>query len=143
MTKFSMNAGSLTKMDLFPMFKLQVSRDYPESEGWKVYNRFNWVSYLHDFVLQRQVGNVTERVVVEINTDQKITEDQFAKMRDMASRLEGDQVKVIKKVLLFSANASVADCPADIELCMLEDFLNSGLTTVKTATTSNKGKLVA
>ena len=131
--------SKMTKVDLFPMFKKGVARQYPESEGWKVYNRFNWVSYLHDFVLQREHQGSTERIVVEIVTDKRIREEQVEQLRDIAGRLEHDGTRVSKKILVVADGADVTGIPMDIEVFFLADFLKNGLTSQTAA--AHKGKL--
>lgn len=127
MADIKVNGSRLTKVDLFPMFKKNIGRDYPESDGWKVYNRFNWVSYLHDFVLQRELEGKTERVVVEINTDKKITDDQLEQLGLVAERLASGGAEVIRKVLVISEEAKADVVPEDIEVYHLNDFLNEGM----------------
>lgn len=128
------------------MFKKGVSRQYPESEGWKVYNRFNWVSYLHDFVLQREHQGSTERVVVEIVTDKRIREEHVIQLRDIAGRLEHDGTRVSKKILVVADGADVSGIPTDIDVFFLADFLKNGLATQVAAARKDKqgqGKMVA
>jgi hypothetical protein len=138
--------SKMTKVDLFPMFKRGVARQYPEAEGWKVYNRFNWVSYLHDFVLQREHQGSIERVVVEIITDKKIREEQVAQLRDIAQRLEHDGTRVSKKIMVVADGSDVSGIPGDIEVFFLGDFLKHGLTNQASVGRNGKagqGKMVA
>ena len=144
MADFNVNGTPVSKVDLFPMFKKNINRDYPESDGWKVYNRFNWVSYLHDFVLQREVANGFERVVVEINTDKKITDDQISQLSQVALRLTNDETKVVKKILVISEEADAQGVPSDIEVMYLGEFLQrTSMQSSRAGAASDSDKLVA
>lgn len=140
MAEITVNGSKLSKEKLFPMFKKNIGGNFPESDGWKVYNRFNWVSYLHDFVLQRENGSRTERVVVEINTDKKITEDQLRQLDVVANRLTKKDTVVIKKILIINKEADLKSIPSDIEVYFLSDFLSGD---VRKAKSSDSDKLVA
>jgi hypothetical protein len=132
------NDSRATKVDLFPTFKQNIVRQYPEADGWKVFNRFNWVSYLHDFVLQRDTPNGSERVLIEVNTDKQIKEDQIRQLREVAARLEHDGTKVTRKVLVINQEADCCTIPQDIEICLLNDFLDSGLAKMAQAAVDKK-----
>lgn len=144
MAYFNVNGTPVSKVDLFPMFKKNINRDYPESDGWKVYNRFNWVSYLHDFVLEREVANGIERVVVEINTDKKVTNDQISQLGQVALRLANHQTKVVKKILVVSEEADTQGVPPDIEVMYLGQFLQrTSVRGSRSSATPNSDILVA
>ncbi|MFT7589839.1 MAG: hypothetical protein ACI959_002059 [Limisphaerales bacterium] len=140
MAEITINGSILTKEDLFPIFKKNIGSNYPENEGWKVYNRFNWVSYLHDFVLQREVGEKVERIVVEINTDRKITQEQINQLNIVANRLSSEDVTVIKKILIIKKEAEVNSIPQDFEVFYLNEFLTG---TKQARSKEDKDKLVA
>ncbi len=147
MAEVSTTQNKLNKVDLFPLFLKGIARQYPESEGWKVYNRFNWVSYLHDFVLQREGEKGTERVVVEVVTDRRIREENIVQLKEMATRLEHDGTKVSRTVVVLSDDTDSSGIPVDIEAIYLSDFLRFGLNKhISSPTGSNGGdqdKLVA
>jgi len=138
MTSSPTQDSRLAKVDLFPMFKKSIIAQYPEQDGWKVFNRFNWVSYLHDFVLQRDTSGGAERILVEINTDKVIKDDQIHQMRDVAKRLEHDGTKVTRKILVASNESDRCTIPEDVELCFLQDFLDNGLEAVAMQVSSKK-----
>ena len=136
--------SKMTKVDLFPMFKKGIAKQYPENEGWKVYNRFNWVSYLHDFVLQRELDGLTERVVVEIVTDRKVRDEQISQLIEVAGRLEYDGTRVSKKIMVVADETDTSCIPADIEVYYLGEFLKNGLASAKTVDKAgSQSKLVA
>lgn len=127
MTTTTTQDARLSKIDLFPAFKKNIGAQYPEKDGWKVFNRFNWVSYLHDFVLQRSTENGAERILIEINTDKEIRNEQIDQMRQVADRLAHDGTKVSRLVLVVSEDAATCSIPEDVSLCTLSEVMERGL----------------
>lgn len=127
MTTSTTQDARLSKIDLFPMFKKNIGAQYPEKDGWKVFNRFNWVSYLHDFVLQRSTEEGAERILIEINTDKEIRDDQIVQMRQIAERLAHDGTKVSRLVLVVADDADTCSIPDDVKLCTLNEVMEHGL----------------
>jgi hypothetical protein len=121
------NGNKLNKVNFFPLFKKSASRSYPESEGWKAYNRFNWISYLHDFVLQRESEGLRERILVEIVTEKVIQPELVTCLEELARRLEHDGTQVSRCILVVNDEASLPEIPRGMEVMRLSTFVQSGI----------------
>ncbi len=108
------------KSEMVSMLKQSLLTDYPEHEGWKLYNRYNWTSKNFDLILQREeVKGDVYRVVVCINLENSITKDEYSTVSKLARRLNHGTGIIMKKILVVDDKALVAKGPSDIEVVQI------------------------
>lgn len=102
---------------------------YPEKEGWKLYNRFNWSTRVFDYVLQKEESGIVYRILVELNLETKVTRDHFVKMDSLANRLEATKGALTRKIMIVDDAANLEYHHSDTEVIFLSSLFNSSLLT--------------
>lgn len=100
---------------------------YPEREGWKLYNRYNWATKVFDFVLQKEDGMQTSRILVEINFEDKITKEDFNKLDVLAKRLKGSNSVVVRKIMIVNDMSVIATIPSDVDIVPISTIIQTNL----------------
>ncbi|MBC8173114.1 MAG: hypothetical protein H7X71_04335 [Chitinophagales bacterium] len=119
------NTDNRTEM-LNPL-KSTLLNIYPEKEGWKLYNRYNWATKVFDFVLQKEEKQLLSRVLVEFNFESLVTRDHFSKLETLARRLNGNNCHLVKKIMIVDDTASVENTPGDVELIPISKLINGNM----------------
>ncbi len=112
------------KEQISNLVKENLASLYPEQEGWKVYNRYNWLSYLYNYVVQREQDGIVERVVVEVNTHTLADSESVRNLEMLADRLADDQSKVIEKILVANSDNTVFESK-DLKYISLNQLLTT------------------
>lgn len=122
--------------------KSTLRSSFPEKDGWKLYNRYNWSSKVYDYVLQKEEGNNTLRIVVEINFGDQVSLDDFVKLNELANRLESGTIKVVRTVMVVQENTQVeAPKSTNVEMISMSELIQNGIMNLQHQL--NKSKLVA
>ncbi len=112
------------KNELVSQLKQTLQVNYPEHEGWKLYNRYNWASRNFDLILQREESDgEVYRVVVCINFENTIAREEFSTVTKLARRLNHGTSIIMKKMLVVDDMAMVAKGPSDIEVVQIGKIL--------------------
>ena len=127
------------QVEMLNPFKSTLRNLYPEKEGWKLYNRFNWSTKVFDYVLQKEENNVVYRILVELNLENTITKDHFAKLDNLASRLEAGKSTLTRKIMIIDDAARLEISDRSIEVVLLSNLFDTSLLTGG----FDKSKLVA
>jgi len=114
----------IQRNELVSQLKQTLLTDYPEKEGWKLYNRYNWTNKHFDVVLQKEAeqGEVF-RVIVCINLDNTITKDEYSNVSKLAKRLNHGTSTIMKKILVVDDKALIAKGPSDIEVVQIRKMI--------------------
>ena len=115
------------RTELVNPLKSSLLSIYPEKEGWKLYNRYNWATRIFDFVLQKEENGVIERILVEMNFENHISREHFSNLTSLAKRLSSGGCCFIKKVMVVDEMATFDRIPADVEIISLRKLLSSTL----------------
>lgn len=112
------------KNELVSLLKQTLQSNYPEKEGWKLYNRYNWSSRNFDLIMQKEEhdGEVY-RVVVCVNFENSITREEYNIVSKLARRLNHGTSIIMKKMLVVDDLAMVAKGPNDIEVVQIGKIL--------------------
>lgn len=102
---------------------------YPEKEGWKLYNRFNWSTRVFDYVLQKEESGIVYRILVELNLEAKVTKDHFVKLDSLANRLEATKGALTRKIMIVDDAANMEYQHSDTEVIYLSSLFNTSLLT--------------
>lgn len=130
---------SANQAEMLNPFKSTLRNLYPEKEGWKLYNRFNWSTKVFDYVLQKEESNVVYRILVELNLENTITSDHFAKLDNLATRLEAGKCTLTRKIMIVDDSAQMVQANYGTEVVFLSNLFNTSLL----AGGFDKSKLVA
>ncbi len=128
-----------SKPEMLTPFKTTLRTLYPEKEGWKLYNRFNWSTKVFDYVLQKEDGDITHRILVELNLEGSVTLDHFEKLHTLANRLDNGKCTLSQKIMIVDDSAQMAEGAGDIRVVLLSDLFKLNLLTGGT----DRNKLVA
>lgn len=130
------------QVDMLNPLKSTLRSSFPEKDGWKLYNRYNWSSKVYDYVLQKEEGNNTLRIVVEINFGDQVSLDDFVKLNELANRLESGTIKVVRTVMVVQENTQVeAPKSTNVEMISMSELIQNGIMNLQHQL--NKSKLVA
>ncbi len=127
------------KSEILNPVKSTLLSFYPEKDGWKLYNRYNWASKVFDYVLQKEDNNQIDRILIEINFENHINNDVFSKLDVLAKRLCTSTSNIIRKIMIIDDLASTDKVPSDIDIIPISKMLKDGLLCLSPA----KSKLVA
>ncbi|MFN0274525.1 MAG: hypothetical protein ACKVPJ_02170 [Chitinophagales bacterium] len=100
---------------------------YPERDGWKLYNRYNWATKVFDFVLQKEEGLQTSRILVEINFERVISKEHFNKLDVLAKRLKGGNCVLVRKIMIVDDMSSIASIPEDVDIVPISTLIRTNL----------------
>jgi hypothetical protein len=117
----------LTNPEMLSPLKNSLLNIYPEKEGWKLYNRYNWATKVFDFVLQKEEGIKVSRILVEINFESNITKDHFTKLELLACRLKGSNCSLVKKIMIVDDLSSIDTVPADVDIVPISSLIRTNL----------------
>ena len=118
------------KTELVSLLKQSLEHNYPESDGWKHYNRYNWSSRNFDLILQREDNDgEIYRIVVCVNFDHSITKEEYTTVSKLARRLNHGTSVIMKKMLVVDDLAMVAKGPSDIEVVQIGKMLSESQST--------------
>jgi len=130
------------QVDMLNPLKSTLRTSFPEKDGWKLYNRYNWSSRVHDYVLQKESGDSTLRIVVEINFGDQVLTDDFNKFAALSRRLESGKIKVIRTVMVIQENSRIEGQPFEgLEIMNMAQLIQNGVMGLKQ--TLSNSKLVA
>jgi hypothetical protein len=127
------------KTEMLSPLKSTLLNIYPEKEGWKLYNRYNWATKVFDFVLQKEENQQISRILVEINFENTITKEHFTKLDTLAKRLNGSNCSLVKKIMIVDDRTSIEKVPADVEIVSIGTLINENFLLID----SIKSRLVA
>lgn len=122
--------------------KSTLRNSFPEKDGWKLYNRYNWSSKVYDYVLQKEDTHNVYRIVVEINFGDQATESEFEKLAVLSSRLSSGRIQVIRTVMVLQENTSLDfNVPEGIDVIRMSELIQQGIQGLQNQ--SSGSKLVA
>lgn len=116
-----------TRSEMINPLKTSLLNIYPEREGWKLFNRYNWASKVFDFVLQKESNNQISRILVEFNFESNISVEHFNQLSDLAIKLQNDNSKIISKIMIVDDFAQICQDSEDIEIIPISSFINENL----------------
>lgn len=128
-----------SRAEMLSPLKSTLLNIYPEKEGWKLYNRYNWATKVFDFVLQKEENQQVSRILVEINFESAITKEHFSKLDTLAKRLNGSNCSLVKKIMIVDDRTSIEKVPADVEIVSIGTLINENFLLMD----SIKSRLVA
>ncbi|MBK9455788.1 MAG: hypothetical protein WBP31_16460 [Chitinophagales bacterium] len=111
------------KGDLLAPIKSSLSRIYCGTDGWKLYNKYNWGNKCYDMILQKAAKNGYERVIVSVNFDNGITRRHYDQIQKLSKRLNSGATGPVKKILVVDNPATMEKVPTDIELLTVQELL--------------------
>lgn len=122
--------------------KSTLRSSFPEKDGWKLYNRYNWSSKVYDYVLQKEEGKNTLRIVVEINFGDQVSLNDFVKLNELAKRLESGTIQVVRTVMVVQENTQIeAPETTNVEMISMSELIQNGIMNLQHQL--NNSKLVA
>ena len=108
-------------------FKSTLRSLYPEKDGWKLYNRFNWATKVFDYVLQKEEDKTIYRILVELNLENTITKDHFDKLDNLAVRLDNGKCSLTQKIMIIDDSAKLEHSHSQTEIVLLSNLFNMNL----------------
>jgi len=111
------------KGDMLAPIKSSLTRIYCDTDGWKLYNKYNWGNKCYDMILQKAVNNGFERVIVSVNLDNGITRRHYDEINKLSKRLNNGANGPVKKILVVDSPATMDSIPSDIELVTVQELL--------------------
>jgi hypothetical protein len=111
------------KADMLAPIKSTLSRIYCDTDGWKLYNKYNWGNKCYDMILQKTAKNGYERVIVSVNLDNGITRRHYEEIQKLSKRLNSGATGPVKKILIVDSPATMDAIPSDIELVTVQELL--------------------
>jgi formyltetrahydrofolate synthetase len=130
------------QVDMLNPLKSTLRSSFPEKDGWKLYNRYNWSSKVYDYVLQKEEGKNTLRIVVEINFGDQVSLNDFVKLNELAKRLESGTIQVVRTVMVVQENTQIeAPETTNVEMISMSELIQNGIMNLQHQL--NNSKLVA
>lgn len=118
-------AEPLKTEDLAPI-KSSLESLYSRSQGWRLFNRYNWSAKSHDFILQNdELDGKPQRVIVSVHLDTTVTQSDYDNLKSLGKRLSHGAGEILKKILVFSDSAAFSAVPADIEMITIGELLKA------------------
>jgi len=111
------------KGDMLAPIKSSLTRIYCDTDGWKLYNKYNWGNKCYDMILQKASSNGFERVIVSVNLDNGITRRHYDEINKLSKRLNNGANGPVKKILIVDSPATMDSIPSDIELVTVQELL--------------------
>lgn len=111
------------KADMLAPIKSTLTRIYSDTDGWKLYNKYNWGNKCYDMILQKTAKNGYERVIVSVNLDNGITRRHYEEIQKLSKRLNSGATGPVKKILIVDSPATMDTIPSDIELVTVQELL--------------------
>lgn len=111
------------KGDMLAPIKSSLTRIYCDTDGWKLYNKYNWGNKCYDMILQKASNNGFERVIVSVNLDNGITRRHYDEINKLSKRLNNGANGPVKKILIVDSPATMDSIPSDIELVTVQELL--------------------
>lgn len=115
------------RVDMLNPLKSTLKNSFPEKDGWKLYNRYNWSTKVYDYVLQKEVNNTTYRILVEINLGDQVDQNDFEKLAALSSRLGSGDVEMLRTVMVVHDKIDMATVPAGIEIMEMSQLIRNGI----------------
>jgi hypothetical protein len=126
-------------VDMLNPLKSTLRNSFPENEGWKLYNRYNWSSKVYDYVLQKEDNHNVFRIVVEINFGDQVTENEFEKLTVLSKRLSSGRIQVIRTVMVLQENTNVDfNLPKGIDVIRMSELIQHGIVGLQNKATGSK-----
>jgi len=112
----------VTEFDMYPEVRVLLRKKFPASKGWDIKHRERREGYEPDFIVERKVKGVIERVIVEVKAVCKVTEEHIRQINKYARNLAGANVRIVRKILVIPSHADASIVPKDIEVVYLRKF---------------------
>lgn len=112
----------VTEFDMYPEVRALLRKRFPASNGWEIKYRERRERYEPDFIVERKVRGVIERVIVEVKAVCKVTEKHVSQINRYARNLAGANVRIVGKILVLPSRADVSIVPMDIKVVYLRKF---------------------
>jgi hypothetical protein len=101
-----------------------VERDlknkFPENEGWKIEREPSWDAVAFDYQVWRRRFGTTERYLVDVCVDTKVTAEAVRDLERRLSALAAQEVAVTGPILFVPTNADTSAIPHDVEVMHLK-----------------------
>jgi len=121
------NAKQTIQVDMLNPLKSTLKNSFPEKEGWKLYNRYNWSSKVYDYVLQKEENNNVYRILVEINFGDQVTCNDFEKLTALSDRLGAGKVQMLRTVMVVHDKINMDEVPEGIEIMEMSQLIRKGI----------------
>ena len=108
--------------DMYPYVKTNLRKRYPAYDGWEIYERDRWEGYEPDFVVERHINGLVERVVVEVKLTCRVEPAHVRQLNKYVKNLSGGNVRIIGKILVVPSGANTDAVPDDVEVMYLRAF---------------------
>jgi hypothetical protein len=111
------------KSEMLEPIKSSLAQIYCDTDGWKLYNKYNWGNKCYDLILQKPSATGYERVIVSVNLDSGIKQRHYDDMQKLSKRLNNGVKGLVKKILVVDNPTTMEQLPADIELFTVQELL--------------------
>jgi hypothetical protein len=96
---------------------------YPARLGWGIFQKDYWVTYVPDFVVERENRHgIIERAIAEVKCVDKVYQSHISQLNSYVRNLSGNNVKIKEKMLIVPAGVDVSLVPEDIYIMYLRGF---------------------
>lgn len=109
--------------DMYPSAYRNLRVRYPAYRGWDIFPKDYWVTYVPDFVIERENGKgILERAIAEVKCVDKVYQSHISQLNSYVRNLSGNNVKIVEKMLIVPAGVDVSLVPEDINVMYLRSF---------------------
>ena len=99
-----------------------LNKQYSSSEGWEVERKPTYGAIQPEYVLLKRGRGKTERVLVGVAMDKKISKSSFEELATQAASMAKSNAPVSRAVMVVPAGAVASDVPAGVEILPLASW---------------------
>lgn len=96
-----------------------LRRRFPSEDGWEIYERPDYGSYIPDYGIERRGRRTIERAVAEVKDTDRVTQAHIDQLNRYIRNLSGGNVIIVAKFLIVPAGCDCSIVEEDIEIIYL------------------------
>lgn len=96
-----------------------LRRRFPAEDGWEIFPQDQWDGYRPDYVVEKRMKGVLQRVVAEVKDTDCAQQDHIDQLNYYVKSLAGRNVRIYAKILIVPAGCDCSIVGEDIEVIYL------------------------
>jgi len=115
----SYNTRFMRAVDMYPYVKANLRKRFPYEDGWIIRKLDKERADNPDFVVERRRKTRTDKVIVEVVADCKVTEEHLEALERHTQKFSTEGVRILTRIIVVCAGADTSLVPKDIDLMVL------------------------
>ncbi len=99
----------ITEYEMYKYVYMLLRKKYPKKKRWEIKPQWRGSTYRPDFLVERRVRGIIQRIIVEVKAQCSIRESHIKQLNSYVSKVSGPNVRILEKILVVPGRARVSE----------------------------------